>query len=47
VHKIDLGTLDVYWVVAAGLFFLLSIGSLGLRAFLGRRGRKEIPHMPF
>jgi uncharacterized membrane protein YdjX (TVP38/TMEM64 family) len=47
VHKIDLGTLDVYWVVAAGLFFLISIGSLGLRAFLGRRRRKEIPHMPF
>jgi uncharacterized membrane protein YdjX (TVP38/TMEM64 family) len=46
VHKIDRGTLDVYWVVAAGLFFLLSIGSLAVRAFLGRRRRKETPPMP-
>jgi uncharacterized membrane protein YdjX (TVP38/TMEM64 family) len=47
VHKIDRGTLDVYWVVAAGLFFLLSIGSLAVRAYLGRRRRKETAHMPF
>jgi len=46
VHKIDQGTLDVYWIVAAGLFFLLGIGSLAVRAYLGRRGRKEISHAP-
>jgi uncharacterized membrane protein YdjX (TVP38/TMEM64 family) len=46
VHKIDQGTLDVYWVVAAGLFFLLGIGSLALRAYLSRRRRKEISHVP-
>jgi len=44
VHKIDRGTLDIYWVVAAGLFFLLGIGSLAVRAYLGRRRRKEIAH---
>ena len=46
VHKIDQGTLDVYWVVAAGLFFLLGIGSLAVRAYFGRRRRKEISHLP-
>jgi len=46
VHKIDQGTLDVYWGVAAGLFFLLGIGSLAVRAYLGRRRRKEISHAP-
>jgi uncharacterized membrane protein YdjX (TVP38/TMEM64 family) len=46
-HKIDRGALDVYWAVAAGLFFLLSFGSLGVRAFLGWRRRKEIPHLLF
>jgi uncharacterized membrane protein YdjX (TVP38/TMEM64 family) len=44
VHKIDQGTLDVYWGVAAGLFFLLGIGSLAVRSYLGRRRRKEISH---
>lgn len=44
VHKIDRGTLDIYWVVAAGLFFLVGIGSLAVRAYLGRRRRKEIAH---
>jgi len=46
VHKIDQGTLDVYWVVAAGFFFLLGIGSVAVRAYLGRRRRKEISHAP-
>lgn len=47
VHKIDKGTLDLYWVIAAGVFILLTLGSLTVRAFLGRRRRKEIPHTPF
>jgi uncharacterized membrane protein YdjX (TVP38/TMEM64 family) len=46
VHKIDQGTLDVYWVVAAGLFFLLGIGSVAVRVYLGRRRRKQISHPP-
>lgn len=46
VYKIDQGTLDVYWVVAAGLFFLLGIGSLAVRAYFGRRRQKEISHLP-
>ena len=41
VHKIDQGTLDVYWVIAASLFLSLGVVSLGLRAFLTRRWRKE------
>jgi uncharacterized membrane protein YdjX (TVP38/TMEM64 family) len=46
VHQIDQGTLDVYWVVAAGLFFLSGIGSLVVRVYLGRRRRKQISHLP-
>ena len=46
VHKIDQGTLDVYWVVTAGLFFLSGIGSLVVRAYLGRRRQEEISHLP-
>jgi uncharacterized membrane protein YdjX (TVP38/TMEM64 family) len=41
VHKIDQGTLDVYWVFAASLFLCLGVVSLGLRAYLSRRWRKE------
>ena len=47
VHRIDRGTLDVYWVVAALLFFLLGLGSLIVRAFFSRRERGEIPQTPF
>jgi len=47
VNKIDQGVLDAYWVVAASLFFLVGIGSLIIRAYLGRRARKEIDHTPF
>lgn len=45
VHRIDRGTLDVYWIVAAVLFFLVGIGSMGIRAYLNRRRRKE-PYRP-
>jgi uncharacterized membrane protein YdjX (TVP38/TMEM64 family) len=41
VHRIDRGTLDVYWIVAAVIFFLVGIGSLIARAYLNRR-REEI-----
>jgi uncharacterized membrane protein YdjX (TVP38/TMEM64 family) len=41
VHKIDQGTLDVYWIFAASLFLSFGVVSLGLRAFLTRRWRKE------
>jgi uncharacterized membrane protein YdjX (TVP38/TMEM64 family) len=41
VHRIDRGTLDVYWIVAAVIFFLAGIGSLIARAYLNRR-REEI-----
>jgi uncharacterized membrane protein YdjX (TVP38/TMEM64 family) len=47
VHKIDRGTLDIYWLVAAALFFLLGIGSVAVRAYFSRRRRKEIAHIPF
>jgi uncharacterized membrane protein YdjX (TVP38/TMEM64 family) len=43
VHRIDRGALDLYWVVAASLFFLLGISSLMVRALLHRRRRREIP----
>jgi uncharacterized membrane protein YdjX (TVP38/TMEM64 family) len=43
VHRIDRGALDLYWVVAASLFFLLGIASLMVRGLLNRRRRKEIP----
>ncbi len=46
VNKIDRGTLDAYWIIAASLFFLLGIGSLALRHLLGRWRQKEIPHIP-
>jgi uncharacterized membrane protein YdjX (TVP38/TMEM64 family) len=42
VHRIDRGTLDVYWIVAAVLFFLVGVGSLVARAYLNRRRREEI-----
>ena len=42
VHRIDRGTLDVYWIVAAGLFFLVGIGSTAVRAYWSRRKRKEV-----
>jgi uncharacterized membrane protein YdjX (TVP38/TMEM64 family) len=47
VNKIDRGTLDAYWIIAASLFFLVGIGSLAFRALLGRRRRRAIPHTPF
>jgi uncharacterized membrane protein YdjX (TVP38/TMEM64 family) len=43
VHKIDQGTLDVYWVVAGALFIVLAIASVAARAFLGRRRSKTDP----
>ncbi|HXZ38785.1 MAG TPA: TVP38/TMEM64 family protein [Thermodesulfobacteriota bacterium] len=43
VHRIDRGTLDVYWIVAAVLFFLLGFGSTAMRAYLNRRRQKESP----
>jgi uncharacterized membrane protein YdjX (TVP38/TMEM64 family) len=47
VHRIDRGALDIYWVVAAALFFLLGILGLVVRAFINRRRRKEIPQTTF
>ncbi len=47
VHKIDQGTLDVYWIIAAALFILIGMGSLILRIIFNRRSREEVPHMPF
>jgi uncharacterized membrane protein YdjX (TVP38/TMEM64 family) len=41
VHRIDRGTLDIYWIVAAVLFFLVGIGSTLVRAYLSRRRQKE------
>ena len=46
VNQIDRGTLDAYWIIAASLFFLLGIGSLAFRGFLGRRHRMEITPSP-
>jgi uncharacterized membrane protein YdjX (TVP38/TMEM64 family) len=43
VHRIDRGALDVYWVVAALLFFLVGIGSTLARGYLRRRRRNESP----
>ncbi|HSR11479.1 MAG TPA: TVP38/TMEM64 family protein, partial [Thermodesulfobacteriota bacterium] len=37
VHRIDRGTLDVYWIVAAVLFFLLGIAGLVVRRLLSRK----------
>jgi uncharacterized membrane protein YdjX (TVP38/TMEM64 family) len=42
VNRIDRGTLDVYWIIAAVLFFLLGIGSAVFRAYLNRRRQKEL-----
>ncbi len=46
VHRIDRGTLDVYWIVAAVLFFLVGIGSLAARAYLNRRREGISPAVP-
>ncbi len=46
VHKIDRGTLDIYWVVAAILFLFLGVASLLIRGYLTRRHRKEIFQAP-
>jgi uncharacterized membrane protein YdjX (TVP38/TMEM64 family) len=43
VHRIDRGTLDFYWIVAAVLFFLLGFGSTAVRAYLNRRRQKGLP----
>ena len=43
VNRIDRGTLDVYWIVAAILFFLLGLGSTAVRAYLNRRRQKDLP----
>jgi uncharacterized membrane protein YdjX (TVP38/TMEM64 family) len=43
VHRIDRGTLDIYWIVAAVLFFLLGFGSTAVRAYLNRRSQKGLP----
>jgi len=42
VNRIDRGTLDVYWIIAAVLFFLVGIGSAAFRAYLNRRRPKEL-----
>ncbi len=42
VHRIDRGTLDFYWIVAAVLFFLLGFGSTAVRAYLNRRRQKGL-----
>ena len=47
VHRIDRGTLDIYWVVAAALFFLLGILGLMIRALVDRRRRREITQTSF
>jgi uncharacterized membrane protein YdjX (TVP38/TMEM64 family) len=46
VNRIDRGTVDAYWIIAAVLFFLLGIGSLVLRAWIGRRRQREITATP-
>ena len=46
VHRIDQGTLDIYWGVAAGLFLLMGIVSLLIRPYLSRWHQKEIPPAP-
>jgi uncharacterized membrane protein YdjX (TVP38/TMEM64 family) len=43
VHRIDRGALDIYWIVAAVLFFLLGFGSTAVRAHLNRRRQKGLP----
>ncbi len=43
VHRIDRGPLDVYWIVAAVLFFLLGFGSTAVRAYMNRRRQKGLP----
>ncbi len=43
VHRIDRGTLDIYWLLAAFLFFFFGIGGFILRAWIGRRQRKGFP----
>ena len=40
VHRIDRGTLDLYWGLGACLFFLLGFGSLLVRSLLTRRRQK-------
>lgn len=47
VHKIDQGALDIYWIIAAALFFLIGIASLCVRAFFSRRKREEVPHTSY
>ena len=42
VNRIDRGTLDVYWIIAAVLFFLVGIASAAFRAYLNRRRPKEL-----
>jgi len=47
VHRIDRGTLDIYWVVAAALFLLLGILGLVARVLINRQRSKEIPQTSF
>ncbi len=41
VNKIGEGRLDIYWIVAAVLFLSVGAASIGVRAYLSRRRRKE------
>ncbi len=43
VHKIDQGTLDIYWVVAGALFIIVAIVSLTARFRVGRKRPKSDP----
>jgi uncharacterized membrane protein YdjX (TVP38/TMEM64 family) len=45
VHRIDRGMLDIYWGVAAGLFFFLGFGSLLVRSLLVRRRQKAVARL--
>lgn len=46
VHQVDRGVLDVYWIAVAALFILVTLGGLGIRTYLNRRRRVEIPRTP-
>jgi uncharacterized membrane protein YdjX (TVP38/TMEM64 family) len=51
VNQFDRGTLDEYWLIAAGLFIFVGIIGLTIRAVMNQRRRKELrnkdPISPF
>ncbi len=47
VHKIDQGTLDAYWIIAAVIFFLIGMSSVIFRSFFSRRKREGVPHTTY